>query len=162
MRISTRSRYGIRALLDIARHSAEGPVRLREIARRQDVSLSYLEHIVGPLVSGGVLRSTRGVYGGVSLVRQPEDISVAEVFALLEGRLAAVDCVTDPGVCPRSGSCATHRLWVEMADAMNAVLDSRTLADLMTDDRGEGGNSCAHPAMRALKDPVMNGFPKDS
>ena len=162
MRISTRSRYGIRALLDIARHSAEGPVRLREIARRQDVSLSYLEHIVGPLVSGGILRSTRGVHGGVSLVRQPEDISVAEVFALLEGRLAAVDCVTDPGVCPRSGSCATHRLWVEMADAMNAVLDSRTLADLITDDRGEGGNSCAHPAMRALKDPVMNGFPKDS
>ena len=155
MRLSTRSRYGMRALLDIARHTADGPVRLREIAGRQEVSLSYLEHIVGPLVAGGILRSTRGVYGGVSLTRPPEDISVAEVFALLEGRLAAVDCVTDPAVCPRSGSCATHRLWAEMAEAMNAVLDSRTLADLMTDDRGEGSNSCAHPAMRRLQDPVM-------
>jgi len=152
----------MRALLDIARHSEGGPVRLREIARRQEVSLSYLEHIVGPLVSGGILRSTRGMYGGVSLVRRPEAISVAEVFALLEGRLAAVDCVTSPDVCARSGSCATHRLWAEMAEAMNAVLDSRTLADLMTDDRGEGSNSCAHPAMRALKDPVMNGSSKDS
>ena len=87
----------MRALLDIARHTADGPVRLREIAGRQEVSLSYLEHIVGPLVAGGILRSTRGVYGGVSLTRPPEDISVAEVFALLEGRLAAVACVTGFG-----------------------------------------------------------------
>jgi len=152
----------MRALLDIGRHTADGPVRLREIAARQEVSLSYLEHIVGPLVAGGILRSTRGVYGGVSLARRAEDISLAEVFALLEGRVAGVDCVVDPGSCDRSGSCATHRLWVEMADAMNAVLDSRTLADLMADDRGEGGNSCAHPAMRVLRQPVMKGTVRES
>jgi len=156
MRLSTRSRYGIRALLDIARHSADGPVRLREIAKRQEVSLSYLEHIVGPLIAGGILRSTRGVYGGVSLMRKPEDISVADVFALLEGQVAAVDCVVNPDICPRSHTCATHQLWVEMTNAMNSVLGSRTLADLMNGDRGEGGSSCAHPAMRALKNPVMN------
>ena len=157
MRLSTRSRYGIRALLDIARHSADGPVRLREIARRQEVSLSYLEHIVGPLIAGGILRSTRGVYGGVSLMRRPEDISVAEVFGLLEGQIVAVDCVINPEVCPRSGACTTHRLWVEMTEAMNAVLGSRTLADLINGDTGDGGSSCAHPAMKTLKEPTIRG-----
>ena len=94
-------------------------------------------------------------------MRRPEDISVAEVFALLEGQVAAVDCVINPTVCPRSDTCATHRLWREMTDAMNAVLGSRTLADLLDGDSGEGSNSCAHPAMRALKNPVMRGAAAD-
>ncbi|MFW6055874.1 MAG: RrF2 family transcriptional regulator, partial [Chloroflexota bacterium] len=89
MKLSTRSRYGLRALLDIAVHEAGTPVRLREIARRQGVSLSYLEHIVRPLIAGEILRSTRGIHGGVSLARRPSDISVREAVTALEGGLVA-------------------------------------------------------------------------
>ncbi len=150
MKLSTRSRYGMRALLDIAVQSSREPVRLREIARRQDVSLSYLEHIVGPLIAGGILRSTRGPGGGVSLLKKPEDISLREVMTLLEGPLSAADCVLHPGVCPRADGCATRSLWVSLSEAMDAVLKSRTLADLLRNDEGVDECSCAPDAMRPL------------
>ena len=148
MKLSTRSRYGMRALLDIARQSSDEPVRLREIARRQDVSLSYLEHIVGPLVAGGVLKSTRGPGGGVSLRRPPEDILLGDVIRLLEGPLSTADCVLCPDVCARATNCATRLLWTELAEAMGAVLRSRTLADLLHSDEVEVGGSCIPDAVR--------------
>jgi Rrf2 family cysteine metabolism transcriptional repressor len=154
VKLSTRSRYGMRALLDIALQSSLEPVRLREIARRQDVSLSYLEHIVGPLIAGGILRSTRGPGGGVSLLRKPEDISLKEVMTLLEGPMSAADCVLHPEVCPRSDGCATRSLWVTLSESMDAVLGSRSLADLMRCDDGVGEGSCAHEAMRPLEHAV--------
>jgi len=134
MKLSTRTRYGMRALLDIALHSG-APVRLRDIAERQEVSLSYLEHIVGPLIAGRILRSTRGAGGGVSLLREPDRILLSEIVSLLEGPLAAVDC-------------ATRGLWVEMAEAMDSILGSRTLADLMKTDDGAEAGSCAPTALR--------------
>ena len=149
MKLSTRTRYGMRALLDISLHSG-APVRLRDIAERQEVSLSYLEHIIGPLIAGRILRSTRGAGGGVSLLREPDRILLSEIVNLLEGPLAAVDCVLQPDVCPRSGSCATRGLWTEMAEAMDSVLRSRTLADLMKTDGGAGPGSCAPPSVKAL------------
>ncbi len=147
MKLSTRTRYGMRALLDIALHSG-APVRLRDIAERQEVSLSYLEHIVGPLIAGRILRSTRGAGGGVSLLREPDRILLSEIVSLLEGPLAAVDCVLQPDICLRSGSCATRGLWVEMAEAMDSILGSRTLADLMKTDDGAEAGSCAPTALR--------------
>ena len=150
MKLSTRTRYGIRALLDIALQSNREPVRLKEIARRQEVSLSYLEHIVGPLIAGGILRSTRGPGGGVSLLRRPEDIPLVEVMRLLEGPLSAADCVYHPGVCPRSTLCATRTLWTELSDAIEGVLKSKTLADLAWRDDAEIRGSCVHDAMRPL------------
>jgi len=137
VKLSTRPRYGMRALLDIAAHSGSEPVRLKEIARRQDVSLSYLEHIVGPLISGGILRSTRGPGGGVSLLRRPEEIPLGEVMQLLEGSMTTTDCVLHPEVCSRSARCATRSLWTELGEAMRAVLRNKTLADLMQGDEAD-------------------------
>jgi Rrf2 family cysteine metabolism transcriptional repressor len=136
-------------------HSSQQPVRLSEIARRQHVSLSYLEHIVGPLVAGGVLRSTRGVNGGLSLRRTPSDIELGEVLNLLEDDLVAGDCVRNPDTCARSGSCATRDLWVELTEAMNAVLASRTLADLLSSDGGGGVTRCAPDAVRPMLRPLF-------
>jgi len=152
MKLSTRTRYGLRALLDIAAHSSGAPVQLKEIARRQDVSLSYLEHIVGPLMAGGVLRSTRGMFGGVSLLKQPGDILLWDVVNLLEGSMATADCVPHPHICPRAGRCATRRLWCELTSAMQGVLATRTLADLMREDDGTAEGSCAVAAVRPLAD----------
>jgi len=144
----------MRALLDIALQSNREPVRLKEIARRQEVSLSYLEHIVGPLIAGGILRSTRGPGGGVSLLRRPEDIPLVEVMQLLEGPLSAADCVLHPDVCQRSALCATRALWAELSEAMDAVLQARTLADLCHRDDAEMRGSCVSDAMRPLHSPA--------
>ena len=154
MKLSTRSRYGVRALLDIAVHSSTEPVRLKEIASRQEVSLSYLEHIIGPLISGGILRSTRGPGGGISLLRKPEDIPLREVMSLLEGSLSAADCVLHPEVCARSALCATRGLWGELAEAMDSVLRSRTLADLMHRDDVKSPTACVHDAVRPVSGPT--------
>ena len=152
MKLSTRTRYGMRALLDISVHSG-APVRLRDIAERQEVSLSYLEHIIGPLIAGRILRSTRGAGGGVSLLSEPDRITLSEIVSLLEGPLAAVDCVLQPDICPRSGSCATRVLWAEMAEAMDSILGSRTLADLMKTDGGVETGSCVPTALRPRRSP---------
>ncbi len=130
MKLSTRGQYGTRALLDLALHLGEGPVLLRDIARRQQIPLSYLEHLVAPLIAGGVLRSTRGAKGGVSLARPPAEIKLSEVIPLLEGSITPVECIDNPGVCNRSGLCATRDIWGEMKEAINGVLDATTLQDL--------------------------------
>jgi len=140
----------MRALLDIALQTSREPVRLKEIARRQEVSLSYLEHIVGPLIAGGLLRSTRGPGGGVSLLKRPRDIPLIEVMRVLEGPLNAADCVEHPDVCPRSALCATRALWREVTDAIEAALSDKTLADLMDRDDAEIRGACVHDAMRPM------------
>ncbi len=131
MKLTTRGRYGTRALLELALHHGEGPVLLRDIARRQQISLSYLERLVTPLVAGGVLRSTRGAKGGVLLAKPPEEIKLSEVIQLLEGSIALVECVNNPGVCSRSESCVTRDIWGELQKAMNGILESTTLRDLV-------------------------------
>jgi len=131
MKISTKGRYGTRALLDIALHQEDGLVPLRDIARRQQVPLPYLNHLITPLVGGGIVRSTRGIGGGVSLAKSPEEIKLSEVIELLEGSLALVKCVTDPAACNRSEFCATRDIWNELKMAMDGILESTTLQDLV-------------------------------
>ena len=131
MKLSTKGRYGTRALLDLALHRKEEPVLLRDIAQRQQISLSYLEKLVAPLKAGGLVRSTRGVKGGISLAKPAEDISLNEVIQLLEGPTAPVDCVIDPDLCDRSRFCATRDVWSELKTAIDSVLDSTTLRDLV-------------------------------
>ncbi len=130
MKLTTRGQYGTRALLDVALHRDEEPILLKDIARRQQISLPYLEHLVAPLIAGGMLRSTRGAKGGVSLARPPEDIKLSQVVRLLEGSMALVQCIDDPKTCDRSGSCATRDIWGEMKQAIDGVLESTTLQDL--------------------------------
>ncbi len=130
MKLSTKGRYATRVLLDLALHQEEKPVPLRDIAKRQQLSLRYLEHLVAPLIAGGMIRSTRGPKGGVSMARPPEEVRLDEVIQLLEGSLAPVECVDNPEVCSRSDSCATRDIWGEMKKAMDGVLRSTTLQDL--------------------------------
>ena len=131
MKLSTRGRYATRALLDLALHHDEEPVLLKDIARRQQISLSYLEHLVAPLIAGGIVRSTRGAKGGISLARPPEEIRLDEIIQLLEGSIAPVECVINPEVCSRSESCVTRDVWSELKRAINGVLQSVTLQDLV-------------------------------
>jgi Rrf2 family cysteine metabolism transcriptional repressor len=138
MKLTTKGRYGTRALLDIALHSQDGPVTLKEIARRQQIPLSYLEHLISPLVEGGVIRSTRGVGGGVALARSPGEIRLSEVIGLLENSTALADCVDNPQVCSRSEFCATRDIWRELKAAMDGVLNSTTLDDLMERQKVKG------------------------
>ncbi len=131
MKLSTRARYGTRALLDIALQGSKGPVLLRDVARRQEISTMYLEHIITPLITAGLVRSTRGARGGVSLARAPQDIKLSEIIGLLEGSLAPVACVDNPKVCPRSSKCVTRDVWSELKDSMNNILGSVTLQELV-------------------------------
>jgi len=131
MKLSTRGRYGTRVLLDLALHQGEGLVLLRDIAQRQEIPLKYLEHVITPLIAGGIVRSARGARGGVSLAKTPEHIRLSEAIQLLEGQIALVDCVTNPEICSRSKLCVTRDIWCEMKEAMNRVLGSTTLQNLL-------------------------------
>jgi len=135
MKISTKGRYGTRALLDVALHQNESPVQLKAIAQRQQISLHYLEHIIAPLIAAGMLRSTRGARGGVSLGRSPQGIRLSEVVQVLEGSIAPAECVDDPNVCSRADLCVTRDIWAEMKGAMASVLESTTLQDLVERQR---------------------------
>ncbi len=131
MKLSTRAQYGTRALLDLAIHGGNGPVPVRDIARRQQISATYLEHLVTPLIAAGIIRSVRGARGGIWLNRPPRQIKLNEVVQLLEGSIAPVECVSDPEYCSRSGFCVTRDVWSELGKAMNGVLESITLQDLV-------------------------------
>ncbi len=128
----------MRALLDLALHQDEGLVPLKDIARRQEVSLPYLEHLITPLIAAGLVKSTRGARGGVLLFKPPSEIKLSEVIQVLEGSIAPVDCINNPDVCHRSASCATRDVWSEMKEAMSQVLDSTTLQDLAERQRQKG------------------------
>jgi Rrf2 family protein len=131
MRLSTKGRYGVRALVDIALNSDGGPVLLKDIARRQEISAQYLEHLVAPLIRAGILRSIRGAKGGIALAKPPEEIRLSRVIEILEGSVAPVECVDNPALCTRSDKCATRDVWSEIKVAIMGVLESLTLKDLM-------------------------------
>ncbi len=130
MKLSTRSRYGTRLLMDMARHYADGPIHLSDIARRQGISVKYLEQIIIPLKKAQLVRSVRGPKGGHLLARPPEAITVAEVVSILEDGLSVVDCALRPEVCERSPDCPTRHLWMEATQAFYEKLQHITLADL--------------------------------
>jgi len=143
MKLSTRTRYGMRALMDLAIHGSEKTVQLKDIAKRQDISLSYLEHLVMPLVSAGMVKSTRGARGGIKLGRPARQIRLVEILEVLEGPLAPVECLKDSKYCPRSGACATQDVWNEMKEAMGNVLSTQTLQDLADRQKTKYGQSAA-------------------
>jgi Rrf2 family protein len=115
----------------MALHQGEGPILLKDIAKRQQISLPYLEHLVTPLIAGGIARSIKGPKGGVLLAKTPREIKLNEIVQLLEGSLAPVECINDPDICNRSGFCVTRDIWSELKMVMNGVLESTTLQDLV-------------------------------
>ncbi len=130
MKLSTRSRYGTRLLLDMALHYGNGPIHLSDIARRQGISVKYLEQIIIPLKKARLIKSVRGPKGGHLLARPPEDITVAEVVAILEDGITLVECTRRPETCQRAPSCPTRHLWTEATRAFYDKLNNITLKDL--------------------------------
>jgi Rrf2 family cysteine metabolism transcriptional repressor len=135
MKLSTRARYGTKALLELALHEVEEPMPLKEISQRQQIPLPYLEHLISPLVQAGIVKSTRGIRGGISLLRPPQEVVLSEVIQLLEGSIAPVECVDNPQTCPHSELCVTRDLWDKVKEAITGVLESVTLQDLVERQR---------------------------
>lgn len=132
MKLSTRTRYGTRALLDLALHNrGSSPMPLKDIAERQGISQSYLEHIVITLTSAGIINSVRGVKGGISLSRPASEITLKEVVEILEGPTKLVDCLKNKNLCPQEGSCVTQDIWNQIGQAIDQVLASTTIQDLV-------------------------------
>ncbi|HDR16118.1 MAG TPA: Rrf2 family transcriptional regulator [Desulfobacteraceae bacterium] len=144
MRLSTRSRYGVRLMLQLAADYDNGRLsRLSEIARSQSVSVKYLEQIVLPLKRSRYVMSYRGVKGGHRLARHPGEISVGEVVALLEDGPHVVECAGNVGVCERADECVTRRLWKEASEAFFGKLNSLTFQDLVEQAAESGDDPAA-------------------
>ena len=131
MKLSTRTRYGIRAMLELAGKYGEGPLQIKVIANRQDISIKYLEQLMAMLRSGGFVRSIRGSKGGYILSKVPAQIKLDELFTCLEGPVVTVECVEDENYCARAADCVTRQVWAQMQAAMMKVLQSMTLQDLV-------------------------------
>ena len=141
MKISTKGRYALRLMLDIVQHNDGEPVRVKDIAARQEISVKSLEQIVSILVRAGYLKSIRGPQGGYRLMRQPGEYTVGSILRLTEGSLAPVECLdSEINDCPRSETCVTLRLWKELDQAIKGVVDQYTLEDLK-DWSEEAGNN---------------------
>ena len=132
MKISTKGRYALRLMLDLALYEGQEPVRLRDVAERQEISLKYLEQIISVLQKARYVKSIRGPQGGYHLMKKPEDYTVGMILRLIEGSLAPVACLEDEvNQCTRRGTCVTLRLWKELDAAVRGVIDKYTLADLV-------------------------------
>ncbi len=132
MKISTKGRYALRLMLDLALHDHDAPVRIRDIAARQDISDKYLEQIISGLNKAGYVKSIRGPQGGYRLAKETSYYTVGMILRLTEGSLAPVACLEDEvNQCMRQENCATLRLWQKLDDAIKSVVDTVTLADLV-------------------------------
>ncbi len=131
MKLSTKGRYTTRAMLELAIHYGEGPIQIKDISRSQEVSERYLEQLLLPLKSAGLIRTTRGANGGFELIRKPSEIRLLDIFLVAEGTTAPVECVDNAAVCSRSAGCATRGIWAEIKAATDKVLESTTLQDLV-------------------------------
>ena len=131
MKISTKGRYALRLMLDLATYSTDGPVCLKDVARRQQISDKYLEQIVATLNKAGLIRSVRGAQGGYLLVRKPEEYTVGEILRVTEGNMAPVPCLEyEENQCNKQESCVSVILYKKINDAVNSVIDTVTLADM--------------------------------
>ena len=135
MRLSTRSRYGARMMLDLAEHYDQGPTRLGEIAKRQDISVKYLEQLIIPLKQSNFIRSVRGAKGGHILARPPEEISIGQIVTALEGGTELIGCIGNPDECGRSDSCLTRCIWRDVSKAIYDQLHSITLSTLLENEK---------------------------
>jgi Rrf2 family protein len=135
MRISKKSRYGVRMMLELALEHGNGYIFLKEIARRQEISEKYLSQIVLALKSRGLVASSRGAKGGHMLSRAPSEISVREIVEALEGDPGLVECVRNPSLCGKSSGCPAAKLWRELEQTVSDKLGSATLAGLLQNSK---------------------------
>lgn len=141
MRISTKGRYAVRMMIDLAQHDNGEYVSLKDISKRQEITVKYLEQIVTPLSRNGLLRSQRGNNGGYRLTKLPSEYRIGDILRVMEGSLDPVACLLDdPGACPRSNTCATLPFWKGLAKVINEYVDSYTLQDLVDSANTLAGN----------------------
>lgn len=135
MKVSTKGRYGLRAIVDLALNDKEGQVSLSSVAERQELSENYLEQLFSSLKKAGIVKSVRGAQGGYLLARPADKITVGDVLRSLEGTLCPVDCIDldMPTSCDKSDVCVTAPVWAKLRDKINEVVDSITIADLVLD-----------------------------
>ncbi|MEN6577330.1 MAG: Rrf2 family transcriptional regulator [Phycisphaerales bacterium] len=131
MKLSTRTRYGMRAIIELAQHEDKRPLQLKLIAERQDISVKYLEQLMSLLRSAGFVRSVRGSKGGYILARPADQIRLNEIFRCLEGAVTTAECTEDESYCARSADCAARDVWKRVETAIQDVLGSIRLSDLI-------------------------------
>lgn len=138
IRVSTRGRYALRAMVDLARHNGDGPVARQDIAERQDISADYVAQLFRPLQAAGLVEGVKGPGGGYRLTRHPSEIRVRDVVEAVEGPVALAPCEEPEyhGCCPHAGHCATQGLWKRLSATVRGVLDSYTLQDLSKEAEG--------------------------
>jgi Rrf2 family protein len=137
MKLSTRSRYGARILVDLARHDHKGPVQIGEISRRQEISVKYLEQLIRPLKQARLVKSFRGPKGGHLLAKRPEDISLGQIVRLFEGQSDLVECVSHPDKCHMADDCQVRLAWADATRVLYQKLESTTIADLIQENDGK-------------------------
>ncbi|MDR2849859.1 MAG: Rrf2 family transcriptional regulator [Verrucomicrobiota bacterium] len=142
MRISTKGRYGLRTLVDIALHQSKGAVTLNDIAKRQEISVKYLWQVINPLKTAGLLHVTRGAKGGYMLARAPEEVTLFEIVTILEGELSLVDCLMKDVSCTMTGSCVARSVWHDVNEAISKAMKGITLASIL--DRYEASSDVAN------------------
>ena len=138
MKVSTRGEYGVRAMVALARNHGEGPMSITAVARESSVPYAYLEQLIVPLRRAGLVVSKRGAQGGYTLTRDPGSILVGEVYRVMEGPVAPMDCVSEDEAdqtCPLIEGCETRPVWLKVRDSIVEAIDSMTLADLVKPDK---------------------------
>jgi len=130
MKLSTKGRYGVRLMIDLACHYGEGPVLLREISEHEEISEKYLWHLINPLKAAGLVTATRGAHGGYILAKHPSRITMKEILQVLEGHMCLMDCVEKPSACHRVPICSARDMWSEIACGIDRILTTTTLADM--------------------------------
>ena len=136
MKVSSRGEYGVRAMVALAHQYGGGPMSIAEIAKVSSVPTAYLEQLIAPLRRAELVESKRGAHGGYRLARAPEDVRVGEIYRIMEGPVAPMDCVSeDPAdqTCPLIEGCETRPIWPKVRDSIAEALDSTTLADLIAE-----------------------------
>lgn len=131
MKVSSRFRYGLRLLVDLAASYGKGPVLLKDIAECEKISKKYLEQIVITLRTAGTISATRGSKGGYFLTKHPEKIKIIDIYKILEGSFAPVDCLDNPKICTLIKTCPTRKLWANLAISIEKTFVPQTLADLL-------------------------------
>lgn len=131
IRISTKGKYGTRLMVQLAMNYGKGPMLLKDIANKENLSVRYLEHLIPPLKSAHLVHSIRGAHGGYKLTKPPSDITLKDIIRILEGPLSPSECVESPDVCDRSSFCVTRDIWAELERTISKTLAGHTLADLV-------------------------------
>ncbi len=138
MKISTKGRYALRLMIDLAEHSDEGYIPLKDISKRQEISKKYLEQIIAIVNKPDIIRANRGSQGGYKLAKSPSQYTVGDILRMTEGSLSPVDCVDqNPIDCPRSADCPTLSVWQNLSKVINEYLDSVTLQDILDEQQAK-------------------------